>query len=284
MITLFGKPVAESIQKSVQQRADLFFKKHRRKPKLVVVLVGNDPASQIYTRKKGEAALQLGFDHETLHLLQTASPSEVRLHIEKLNNDPTVDGILIQRPLPTAFSENEVVFWVHPEKDVDAFHPINTGKLALGLPCLQPCTPTGIMALLSYYKISPAGKLVSVIGRSSIVGRPMGSLLLRADATVFQCHSKTPHLKEITNQSDIVIVAAGKMALVDDSYLKSGAVVVDVGMHRNSQNKVVGDVDFEKAQNKVSAITPVPGGVGPMTIAVLMKNTMDAAEMRVGAA
>ncbi len=282
MIILSGKPVAQAILNSVLGRAERFREHYHRKPKLVVVLVGEDPASVIYTQKKGQAAIQLGFEHQTLQFPKNVQPQEVQKAVDDLNQNPSVDGILIQRPLPKIFREEEVLYWIHPDKDVDAFHPLNAGRLMLGLKCLQPCTPTGIMSLLSYYKIDPAGKVACVIGRSSIVGKPMNLLLLQKDATVLQCHSKTENLKEMTLQAEILVVAAGKAGLIDDTYIRPGAVVIDVGIHRNAQNKLVGDVVFDKVAEKASAITPVPGGVGPMTIAVLMQNTITAAEFRSG--
>lgn len=278
MKSLLGKPVAESIQNEVKERALRFTQKNGYPPKLVVVLVGEDPASVIYTRKKGEMALSLGLAHETLCLPTTISPEKMKGLVSQLNQDPKVHGILIQRPLPKAIKEEEVLFWISPEKDVDAFHPLNAGKLFLGLPGLQPCTPAGIMELLKYYKIYPAGKLACIIGRSSIVGKPMASLLLKANATVIQCHSQTSDLKSITRQADLLVVAAGRPGLVDASYVKKRAVVIDVGIHRNSNGKISGDVIHDEVAAVASAITPVPGGIGPMTIALLMKNTLAAAE------
>lgn len=280
MMKLLARPVAEKIQFEVQARVQSFVQRYGRVPKLTVVLVGDNPASVIYTTKKGEMAQSLGMTHETIRLPVTSSPEEVKAVIEGLNQDPAVDGILIQRPLPSSFSEEEVLYWVAPEKDVDAFHPVNAGRLFLGLPCFQPCTPAGIMALLDYYKIQVQSKLTCVIGRSSIVGKPMAALLLKADATVLHCHSKTHDLKQMARQADILVVAAGKMEMVDHSYVREGAVVVDVGIHRKADKKVVGDVLFEDVASHCSAITPVPGGVGPMTIAVLMQNTIWAAEER----
>lgn len=282
MKLLLAKPVAESIQNQLRERVARFKQKHGRTPKLTVILVGEDPASVIYTRKKGETAVALGMEHETISLPKASKPEQVKETVARLNLDPKVDGILIQRPLPKDFKEDDVLYWVSPEKDVDAFHPENTGKLVLGLPCLQPCTPAGIMALLKYYQINPAGKTACVIGRSSIVGKPMASLLLKADATVIQCHSRTSDLKSLSRQAEILVVAAGKPGLIDGSYVREGAVVIDVGVHRNAEGKVVGDVQFENVAPRASAITPVPGGVGPMTISILMENTVTAAETREG--
>ncbi len=280
MLTLSAKPVVEELHNDVRARIQAFKQSHHRTPRLAVVLVGNNPASVIYTRKKGETAIALGMEHESVALPETASPDEVKSVVDRLNQDPTVDGILIQRPLPRGFREEEVLYWVTPEKDVDAFHPINTGRLSLGLPCFQPCTPTGVMEILRHYKITPAKKLACVIGRSSIVGKPMAALLLQADATVIHCHSKTPHLAEVARQAEILVVAAGKPGLVGASFVREGAVVIDVGIHRANEGKIVGDVQFDSVAPRVSAITPVPGGVGPTTIAVLLRNTVWAAEQR----
>jgi methylenetetrahydrofolate dehydrogenase (NADP+)/methenyltetrahydrofolate cyclohydrolase len=236
----------------------------------------------IYTRRKGEKAVELGMDHETISFPVSASPESVYAIVQKLNLNSNVDGILIQRPLPKNFSEEEVLYWVAPEKDVDAFHPVNAGKLFLGLPSFLPCTPSGVMALLEYYKISPAGKLACVIGRSSIVGKPMATLLTKADATVIHCHSKTHALASLTRQADLLIVATGKMGLIDRTFVREGATVIDVGIHRTADGKIRGDVLLDDVASKVSAITPVPGGVGVMTIAILMQNTIAAAELREG--
>jgi methylenetetrahydrofolate dehydrogenase (NADP+)/methenyltetrahydrofolate cyclohydrolase len=253
-----------------------------RPPKLSVVLVGQDPASVIYTTKKGEAAAQAGMAHETITFPASATPAEVKSAVDRLNRDDSVDGILIQRPLPKSFREEEVLYWVSPEKDVDAFHPENLGRMVLGLPCFRPCTPAGVMEILKFNQIDPAGKLACVVGRSSIVGKPMAALLLQANATVIQAHSRTPDLASLTRQADLLVVAAGKAALIGAEHVKPGSVVIDVGIHRTSEGKVVGDVRFDEVAAKVSAITPVPGGVGPTTIALLLQNTVLAAERRTG--
>jgi methylenetetrahydrofolate dehydrogenase (NADP+)/methenyltetrahydrofolate cyclohydrolase len=280
---LLAKPVAESLREKIKHRVTAFKQKHGRAPKLSVVLVGDDPASVIYTTRKGEAAHAAGMEHETVNFPATASPAEVHAAIQRLNADPRVDGILIQRPgggLPKGFKEEDVLYWVAPEKDVDAFHPENLGRLALGLPTFAPCTPAGVMEILKHYGISPSGKLACVIGRSSIVGKPMSMLLLQANATVLQTHSKTPDLPSIARQADIVVAAIGKPEFIDSSYLKPGAVVIDVGINRRADGKVVGDANFADCSTRASAITPVPGGVGPMTITILLQNTVLAAENR----
>lgn len=280
---LKAQPAVESLQKDIVQRVQKVRSRLGRPPHLAVVLVGDDPASVIYTSKKGETALKLGMTHETLRFAATVSPQEVHSAVEKLNASETVDGILIQRPLPASFKEREVLSWVHPSKDVDAFHPETAGKLFLGLPGFAPCTPAGVMALLKHYQVPVSGRLACIVGRSSIVGKPMQALLLAADATVIQVHSKTPSPEALTSQADILVVAAGKPRLIGPKHIKPGAVVVDVGIHRDpATGKVSGDVDFDAVAPLCSAITPVPGGVGPMTIALLMQNTVKAAEDRLG--
>lgn len=280
MQQILAKPVVERVHNEVAQRVAAFKAKAKRSPKLVVVLVGEDPASVIYTRRKGEAAVKVGMEHDTIKLPATSTPQEVKSIIDRLNADRSVDGILIQRPLPKGFKEEEVLYWVAPEKDVDAFHPINTGRLALGLPAFAPCTPAGVMELLKHYGINPAGKIACIIGRSSIVGKPMASLLLQANATIIQCHSKTPNLPAVCRQADIVVAAIGKPEFVRGDYVREGAVVIDVGINRLESGKIVGDVAYDEVSQKASAITPVPGGVGPMTIAILLQNTVWAAEQR----
>lgn len=278
MIDLKAKLVNEKLRNSIARRVQKFKDLSGRSPKLSVILVGEDPASVVYTNKKGESAQKLGMEHETFRFPTTTSPEEVYKKVEELNHDPHVDGILIQRPLPSSYIEDEVVYWIDPKKDVDAFHPENTGRLVLGLECFKPCTPAGVMELLKHYDISPAGKLACVIGRSPIVGKPMHALLLQANATVVHCHSRTKNLKELTRQADIVVAAAGRPKLFGADYFKDGAVVVDVGIHRMENGKLCGDVDPEGLDQKLSALTPVPGGVGPMTITILLENTVASAE------
>jgi methylenetetrahydrofolate dehydrogenase (NADP+)/methenyltetrahydrofolate cyclohydrolase len=279
-LLLAAKPVAAHLREDTAARVQQLKARHGRVPKLSVVLVGEDPASVIYTSKKGEAALAAGMEHETIRLPAASSPESVQTTIDRLNRDPHVDGILLQRPLPKGFVEEKVVYWVAPEKDVDAFHPENAGRMFLGLPSFQPCTPAGVMAILAHYRQGVAGKVACVVGRSSIVGKPMAAMLLAADASVIHCHSKTPDLARLTRQAQILVVAAGKRELVGADHVADGAVVVDVGMHRKEDGKLCGDVRFDEVSKKCSAITPVPGGVGPMTIAVLLQNTVRAAELR----
>ena len=280
MQKISAKPVTEALEARLRGRIEKVIRKRGFAPKLAVILVGENPASEIYVSSKEKKAIALGMLSETIKLPKTATPAQVRAEVERLNKDPSVDGILIQRPLPSTFREEEVLYWVDPSKDVDAFHPENTGRLSLGLPCFKPCTPAGVMAMLEEYKIPVAGKIACVIGRSSIVGKPMAALLLQADATVLQCHSRTPDLAVMTRQADILVVAAGRMGMIDKRFIKPGAVVIDVGIHRNTEGKVVGDCVFDSVAETASAVTPVPGGVGPMTIALLMENTVWSAERR----
>ena len=277
MILIDGKTISEKVYTEISQGVLSFKDKFHRPPKLVVILIGDDPASQIYTSAKEKKALAVGMEHETLRFQSTVQPAEVFQAVTKLNNDPTVDGILIQRPLPSQFNEQKTVYWIAPEKDVDAFHPLNVGKLSLDLECLKPCTPLGIIRLLKEYNIPLSGKTACVIGRSALVGKPIATLLLQENCTLFHCHSKTKELPKISSQADILIVAAGRAHLIDSAYIKKDATVIDVGIHRDKSGKVIGDVDFEKIKNTAYAITPVPGGVGPMTVAMLLQNTLTAA-------
>jgi methylenetetrahydrofolate dehydrogenase (NADP+)/methenyltetrahydrofolate cyclohydrolase len=277
---LFAKPVAESIYTELKKKIADFTKRYSRTPKLVVVLVGEDPASIIYTTKKTKEAQALGMESENLKFPASVDPKTVLRKIEELNLDPKVDGVLIQRPLPGQFDSTAALSWVAPEKDVDCFHPENVGRLTLGLEGPKSCTPFGVMKLLSHYGISVAGKKACVVGRSAIVGKPMAALLLNADATLIQVHSRTSNLTELTKQADVLVVAAGKPKMIRAEHVKSGAVVIDVGIHRQNDGKLCGDVDFESVSATASAITPVPGGVGPMTIATLLSNTVDAAFAR----
>ena len=281
---LAAPPVIAAVEAELRRRVEAVKNRRGKPPKLSVILVGEHPASVIYVTQKGKRCAEIGMDHETLRLPATATPQEVKATIDGLNADPNTDGILVQRPLPVAFLENEVVYWIDPKKDVDAFHPENTGRLVLGLPTFAPCTPAGVMRLLKHYQIQVAGKTACIVGRSSIVGKPMAQLLLQADATVIHCHSKTKNLEEFTRQADILVVAAGKPHLIGARHVKPGAVVIDVGVHRASADpavrKVIGDVRYDEVMPHVSAITPVPGGVGPMTILELLENTVFSAESR----
>jgi len=247
------------------------------KPCLATVIVGEDPASQLYVRMKHNACEKVGIKSAGVELPGSSTTDDIISAVEKLNGDESVHGILVQLPLPKGIDTEKVIESVLPEKDVDGFHPLNNGRLFSGRPDFVPCTPGGIMTLLREYDIDPAGKKAVVIGRSVDVGRPMAALLINADATVTVCHSKTQNLAEETSKADILVCAIGKARFVGPEMVKKGAVVIDVGTNRDEEGKLCGDVDFEKVEPLASAITPVPGGVGPMTIATLMENTLEAA-------
>jgi methylenetetrahydrofolate dehydrogenase (NADP+) / methenyltetrahydrofolate cyclohydrolase len=249
-------------------------------PKLVVVLVGEDPASETYVRSKTKKCLDLGIRGTTLQLPASIEVGEFERHLDRLNADKEVNGILVQLPLPKHLNRYEAVSRLSPLKDVDGLHPENMGLLMQGTPRLVPCTPDGILALLKFHQISLTGAKVVIVGRSDIVGKPMAQLCLGQNATVTVCHSKTKHLERETVQADILIAALGQKQRIGPEMVKEGAVVIDVGIHRTADKKLVGDVDFERVAPKVSAITPVPGGVGPMTIAMLMKNLVTATKLQ----
>lgn len=245
---------------------------------LAVILVGENPASKVYVANKKKACEELGIKSFEFKLPEETSEQELLDLVKKLNADSEVNGILCQLPLPKHLDEATVINTIVPEKDVDAFHPVNVGKIMIGDFDFLPCTPAGIMEMLSFMNVDVCGKECVVIGRSNIVGKPMAMLLLHKNATVTVCHSRTKNLKEVTARADVLVSAVGKVNFVTADMVKDGAVVIDVGMNRNSENKLCGDVDFENVAPKCSAITPVPGGVGPMTIAMLMQNTLTAAK------
>ncbi len=244
---------------------------------LAVILVGQDPASQIYVANKKKACEQLGIISKEYLLPDTTTQDELLALVNELNNDTTVNGILCQLPLPKGLDEKIVIEAIDPNKDVDAFHPVNVGKIMIGDYDFLPCTPAGVMEMLAYYNIDVCGKECVVIGRSNIVGKPMGMLLLHKNGTVTLAHSRTKNLSEVTRRADILVSAVGKAKFVTADMVKDGAVVIDVGMNREN-GKLCGDVDFDAVSKKASYITPVPGGVGPMTIATLMQNTLTAAK------
>ena len=250
-------------------------------PGLAVIIVGNDPASEVYVGSKERTCNELGMYSEKYALPADTTEDELLKLIDKLNRDPKIHGILCQLPLPKHLDEKSVINAIAPEKDVDAFHPQNVGRIMIGDYDFLPCTPAGIMEMFKYENIETRGKHCVVIGRSNIVGKPMAMLMLHADSTVTVCHSKTENLKEICRQADILIAAVGKARFVTADMVKPGAVVIDVGMNRPEGGKLCGDVDFENVEPLCSAITPVPGGVGPMTIATLMQNTLNAAKRSV---
>jgi methylenetetrahydrofolate dehydrogenase (NADP+)/methenyltetrahydrofolate cyclohydrolase len=273
-----GKAISERIRSEVKAETDKLVKEKGVKPGLAVILVGENPASKVYVASKEKACGEMGFYSEK-HVLPGAATQEELLNlIEKLNKDPNIHGILVQLPLPKQINEDEVLEAISPEKDVDGFHPYNVGRLAVGKPLFQPCTPYGVMKMLEYSDISVEGKHAVVIGRSNIVGKPVSLMLLQRNATVTVCHSKTKDLRDELKRADIVVAAIGKPEFVNGEMLKEGAVVIDVGINRLESGKLVGDVEFSSAEKVASAITPVPGGVGPMTIAMLMYNTLESAK------
>jgi methylenetetrahydrofolate dehydrogenase (NADP+)/methenyltetrahydrofolate cyclohydrolase len=280
MISLRAKPVLDLRRKKLKDQVSERISAGRRAPRLCVILIGEDPASQIYVNRKERAASAVGFRSETIHFPVGASPEEVRARVSTLNHDPSVDGILIQRPLPPSFSEQEVSLWVVPEKDVDCLHPENIGLLVTGNPRFLPCTPGGILLLLEHYGLSVQGKTACVIGRSQIVGKPLAALLLSRHATVIQVHRQTPDPAALCRMAEFVFVAAGSRGVVNRDWIRPGAVVVDVGIHRLPDGRIAGDLDAETLGGLPSALSPVPGGVGPMTIQVLLENTFTSSSLR----
>lgn len=272
-----GKQIASQVTEQVKERVERL-KEQGVTPGLAVVLVGSDPASQTYVNNKTKTCERLGMYSVMIELEAEISEEALLTHVETLNNDPKIHGILVQLPLPKQIDEDRVIAAISPLKDVDGFHPESVGKMMIGQPTFLSCTPFGIMKLLEYSDVELAGKHAVIIGRSNIVGKPMGQLLLQKDATVTYCHSKTRDLHTFTKQADILVVATGRAKMIDASYVKEGAVVIDVGINRDEHNKLCGDVDFASVKEVASKITPVPGGVGPMTIAMLMENTCLAAE------
>jgi len=270
-----GKKVAAEIREKVKQEVS----KLEKKPGLAVILVGKDPASKVYVNIKEKKCKEVGIESYKYELSEYASEEEVLKLIEKLNKDKKITGILVQMPLPKQISKNKVMDAVRPEKDVDGFNPTNIGKMMLDEKGLVPCTPRGVMRLFKYYDINLEGKEAVVIGNSVIVGNPIAQLMLKAGATVTVCHIKTKDLKVHTTKADIIVSAVGKRNLVTDDMVKQGAVIIDVGIVRD-KGKLYGDVDFENVKDKCSYITPVPGGVGPMTVACLLENTMIAYNMQ----
>ena len=272
-----GKALSLKLKEQMTQRIAQL-KQQGINPKLVVVLVGDNSASQVYVRNKHKSCGEVGIESEVITMPEQTTQQELLEVVERLNQDETVDGILVQLPLPKQIDEKTVLRSILPEKDVDGFHPVNVGLLSIGDECFAPATPSGIIAMFQEYGIDIAGKNCVVIGRSNIVGKPMAALLLKNNATVTICHSKTEDLASYTRRADVVIVATGRRHTLTAEMVKEGAVVVDVGMNRNEQGKLCGDVDYEEVKEKASFITPVPGGVGPMTITELLENTIQAAQ------
>lgn len=279
---LDGKAIAAKVRQEAHDQAIAFKGRHGRAPGLHVVLAGDDAASAVYVRNKQKAAQQAGFDSQVHVLNADVSQTELETLVARLNADDAVDGILVQLPLPKGIDEAPILGLVSPQKDVDGFHALNVGALWSGLPSLVPCTPRGCLRLLEEAGVELAGARAVVIGRSNIVGKPVASLLLQQHATVTIAHSRTKNLDERCREADVVIAAVGRPKMVAGSWIKPGAAVIDVGMNRDDHGKLCGDVDFESAKEVAGVITPVPGGVGPMTVAMLLLNTLQAANGRVG--
>ena len=273
-----GKLISAQIRGEISEECKTFVEKNGYAPGLAVIIVGENPASQVYVRNKKKACEEVGFYSEVHELPEATTQAELNALVDALNENEKIHGILVQLPLPRHLDETEVLLRIRPEKDVDAFHPYNVGKIMIGDPDFLPCTPAGVMALLERSSIDVAGKRCVVIGRSNIVGKPMAMLLLHANGTVTICHSRTADLAAVCREADILVVAIGRADFVGADMVKPGAVVIDVGMNRRADGKLTGDVDFEAVEPIASAITPVPGGVGPMTITMLLQNTLTAAK------
>lgn len=276
-----GRAVSAHIREKIKKEVAEFVEATGVTPALAVILVGDDPASAVYVRNKHRGCLECDMRSLEYTLPASATEEEVLSLIDRLNNDSTVHGILVQLPLPKHISEEKITRRILPEKDVDAFHPENVGKIMMGKATLLPCTPAGIMELLAFYGIDPEGKHCVVVGRSNIVGKPMLHLMLEKNATVTVCHSRTKELSSYTKNADILVVAVGRAGFVTADMVKPGAVVIDVGINRLESGKLSGDVAFDECAEVASYITPVPGGVGPMTISMLLSNTLSAAKSQV---
>jgi methylenetetrahydrofolate dehydrogenase (NADP+)/methenyltetrahydrofolate cyclohydrolase len=275
-----GKAIGMRVRAEIKARAEAFAARTGRKPGLEVVLVGDDPASQVYVRNKERASTEAGM-HGAVHRLPgDSSQVQVVELVQRLNADPRVDGILVQLPLPKHIDPDAVIACIDPGKDVDGLTPINAGLLVLGRPGLRPCTPYGCMRLLDETGVKLEGKRAVVVGRSNLVGKPIAQMLLARNATVTMAHSRTNDLGTVVSEADVVVAAVGKRDLIRGAWIKPGAVVLDVGMNKRDDGKLCGDVEFEAAKQRAGFITPVPGGVGPMTIAMLLANTVEAAEAR----
>ncbi len=283
-IVMDGKAVAAKVRAEVAARAKEFAARHGRRPGLAVVQVGKDPASSVYVRNKRRSSLEAEIESFAHDLPETTSQAELLELVQSLNRDPRVDGILVQLPLPKGLDTDLIMDAVDPAKDVDGFHPVNTGLLAQKRPRLRPCTPYGVIRLAAEYKIALTGLRATVVGASNIVGRPMALELLLARSTVTVCHTGTRDLKSEVERADLVVAAVGKAGFVPGDWIKPGAAVFDVGINRTADGKLVGDVEYDKAAERAGWITPVPGGLGPMTIAMLLSNAVDAAYRRAGAA
>ncbi len=276
-----GKAISVAIRAEIKEETERFADKNGFRPGLAVIIVGEDPASQVYVRNKRKACEEVGFYSEAYELPTETTQEELNALVDKLNANDKIHGILCQLPLPKHLDENEVILRIDPKKDVDAFHPVNVGRIMIGDYSFLPCTPAGVMALLERSGIEISGKECVVVGRSNIVGKPQAMLLLHANGTVTVCHSRTKNLAEVCRRADILVAAIGKADFFTGDMVKEGAVVIDVGMNRRADGKLTGDVDFASVAPKASYITPVPGGVGPMTITMLMQNTLTAAKQSV---
>lgn len=277
MEILDGKKVSAKVREDLKLEVDNL-KKEGIKPKLAVIMVGNDLASKVYVRNKNKACEEIGIEYEEFLLDEETTMEELLNVIDNLNKNQNIDGILLQSPIPKHLDINKAFRAILPEKDVDGFHPINAGKLSIGEKCFVPCTPHGVVKIIEEYNIETEGKNVVIVGRSNIVGKPLIQCMLQKNATVTVCHSKTRNLEEFTRKADILIVAIGKQKFITENMVKEGVVVIDIGINRNEEGKLVGDVDFDNVSKKASYITPVPGGVGPMTVAMLMENVVEAAK------
>ena len=276
---LDGKAIAGEVRTRVKRAVDARLAAGQRRPGLAVVLVGQNPASQVYVRNKRKACAEVGFHSDLHELPATTSQAELLGLIDQLNADPAIDGILVQLPLPEQIDPEAVIERILPTKDVDGFHPYNVGRLALRMPVLRPCTPKGIMTMLARTGQTLEGLDAVIIGQSNIVGRPMALELLAARCTITVCHSRTKDLADKARGADVLVVAIGRTRMVPGDWIKPGALVIDVGMNRDEAGQLCGDVDFDAARERAAWITPVPGGVGPMTIASLLENTLQAAEL-----
>ena len=274
-----GKLVSQQLLSNLADRIQQRLTRQLRRPCLAVVLIGNDPASAVYVRNKQRACKEIGIESHNHTLSASTTEEELLTLIDAMNADNCIDGILVQLPLPEHIDSQKILERIKPDKDVDGFHPYNLGRLVVKKPLLRPCTPQGVMTLLSAYNINPKGKKAVVVGASNIVGRPQALELLLARATVTICHSATHNLAQEVNNADILVVGVGKPNFIQGEWIKSGAVVIDVGINRLANGQLCGDVDFDSAKQRASMITPVPGGVGPMTIATLMENTLKTAEI-----
>lgn len=273
-----GKKISAEIKDELRQEVAAM-KEEGKEIALAVIQVGEDPASSVYVRNKKKACEYIGIKSVSYEIPEDSTQQELLDLVEKCNKDPEINGILVQLPLPGHMDEDAVIHAIDPKKDVDGFHPVSVGNMAIGNDGFLPCTPAGIIELLKRSGVEISGKECVVVGRSNIVGKPMSMLLLRENGTVTVCHSRTRNLREVCGRADILVVAVGKPKFIDSSYVKQGAVIIDVGIHRNEHNKLCGDVDFDAVKEKTSAITPVPGGVGPMTIAMLMKNCVQSKKL-----